>query len=285
MIKQINKERGTEAPLENRHFKQEEAGLAELSGLTSAEKAKRIEAINQQESEKDAKAEGPKFSITQRSCKTDALKRLAAVGIDTKGIHNRLIDLPIYSGRMAMHSLDYDKERNQFVWQSPLELSPQKTYASESPEMQAKILAQRQYHLIMSNLKQMIALFDLKLNDFSCKPESKTVLQQSRVELNNLLNTMYTAGFDPEHITDKQVDTYFTAYRGIVNAAKVALCKTEPSLVQKILDKFIELCTQFGSLIARPNVIVYSEGHLLEKADGNLTQLDAHLKTGNPLRS
>jgi hypothetical protein len=282
LVKKINTDRGEQAPLEDRNFAQEQQDLLkvknELKKLSSAEKEAFLEKTNAEESEKDMQVQGPYFNIVQHSCKTDALKRLAEIGIDTQGIHNRLIDLPIYSGKLSAHTIEYDQTVNQLVWKSPLELSPHKKYSAESREMQSTILAQRQYHLLMSNIKEVIALFDLKLNDVNCR--SFETISKSRADLQNQLDIMLTAGLDPRHITTTQVGAYFEAYRGMINTTKTTLGQNNQGFIQKIMDKFIELCTQFASLVVKPNVVIYSEQYLLEKADTNVNHLDKKLRKG-----
>jgi hypothetical protein len=124
----------------------------------------------------------------------------------------------------------------------------------------------------------MIALFDLKLNDIGCR--SYETIAKARADLQAQLDTMLSAGLDPRHITTTQVGAYFEAYRGIVNTTKTTLGQNDQGFVQKMMDKFIELCTQFASLIAKPNVVIYSEQRLLDKAEVNVSHLDKKLRAG-----
>lgn len=287
LITKINIDRGIDSPLIQRNFNEEHKTLIEVKELPSEKKKCALSSINKNEAAEDARIGGPYFNVVKNSCKTDALKRLAAIGIDTVGIHNRLIDLPIYSGKISTHKLAFNPTLNHLVWETPLELSPQITYDTESLEMKETILAQRQYQLLYSNIKDMIALFDLKLNDLahqnSAAP-SKGVLQNSRDELNLLLNTMVSKGADPKHLIQNNIKVYFNSYHGIIHGAKTSLApmgKNESSLkdfMQKMLDKFIELCTQFGQLFSNPNTLAYSEDYLLSKVENNLGTLKSRLK-------
>ncbi len=286
LTQKINEDRGLDHPLVQRNFQEEHKALLDVKGLPSEEKKCALSSINKIEEAEDAAVGGPYFNVVRNSCKTDALKRLAVVGIDTAGIHNRLIDLPLYSGKISTHKLGFNKEQNQLVWETPLELSPQISFDQESPEMRAVILAQRQYQMLNANIKEMIALFNLKLNDLAHQNDKpvKNVLQKSHDELAQLLNTMISEGADPQHITQENIKAYFKSYRHIIRDTKTILspvAKSDSSVkefMQKMLDKFIELCTQFGKLFSTPNTVAYSEHYLLEKAENTLTELKPQLR-------
>ena len=223
LIENLKADRGATTPIVERNFSEEYREHIAFQTLSPTEKAKYREKTNKAETHERTHANGPKFDIVKNSCKTDALKRLAAVGIATQGIHNRLIDLPIYSGKISEHELGYDPILKKMIWQTPLELSPQKTFEQESIEMQNKILAQRQYHLLMNNLNDMITLFDLKIKDLMLQsPPKKTadILTASRNQLQNLLGGLKSNGMDPAYLTTANIDTQVNNYKAIIQESK-----------------------------------------------------------------
>lgn len=289
LIKKINADRGVSSPLVERSFAAEHQALMSVKNLPSDQKREKLASINATESVEDLKANGPYFNILNYSCKGDSLKRLNEIGIETAGMHNRLVDLPVYSGRISSYQLGFDENTNQLIWKSPIELSPQTTFDKETQEMQNQIAAQRQYHLIMSNLKDMIHLFDLKIAHLKYQSDifpEKAILLNAYNKLNQLLNTMKTHGINPSHLTQDNVDIYFNDYQTIINETKNNLApfsKNNSSIkefLQKFTDKFIELCTQFGQYFGKTNIVVYSENHLLEKAEQNVNALTHKLRAG-----
>jgi hypothetical protein len=287
LINQINKDRGIDQPLIARNFAQEQFDLAQMKQLPSEHKKNLIYSIKSKESEEHLNTGGPKFDIIKHSCKTDALKRLAAIGIDTKGIHNRLIDLPIYSGKISEQILDFDHELKMLIWKTPLELSPATTYDQESPEMKAQILAQRQYQLLITNLKEMIALFDLKIHDLknqNTEKPTKQILVTQQIALSKLLDKITSEGLDPKHICHNNIELYFNEYQDLVAKAKEKLIQIETrdnrlkEFIQKVKDIFIDLCTTLGKIFSKPNIVTYSEAYVIQKAEDNLNSLKPKLK-------
>lgn len=289
LTQKISADRGIDSPLVDRNFAAEHQALLSVKQLPSDQKKQKLAEMNAIESAEDSKLNGPYFNVLNNSCKGDSLKRLNAIGIETAGMHNRLVDLPVYSGRVSPFQLGFDENTNQFIWKSPIELSPQKTFDQESKEMQNLIAAQRQYHLLMSNLKDMIHLFDLKLAHLKHQPNNlpeKAILLNAHNKLNQLLNTMQTQGIDPNHLTQDNIDAYFNNYQTIISETKDSLTPLAQNnnrltqFLQKISDKFIELCTQFGQYFGKTNIVIYSENHLLDKAEQQVNALTPRLKAG-----
>lgn len=289
LINKINEDRGLDAPLVNRDFQAEHQALLLVKDLPSEQKKGKLASINSTEAAEDSKINGPYFNILNHSCKGDSLKRLSTVGIETAGMHNRLVDLPVYSGRINAFKLGFDEKTNQLIWKTPIELAPQTTFDKESKEMQNLISAQRQYHLLMENLNSMINLFDLKLAHMKYQPNNlpeKAILLSARNKLAQLLDTMKAQGVNPTHLIQDNVDAYFTQYQAIISDAKndlAPLAQNNGALkqfIQQISDKFIELCTQFGQYFGKTNVVVYSENHLVDKAEQNVNALKPRLKAG-----
>ena len=289
LITQLNEDRGIDSPLANRNFAAEHQALVSVKNLPSEQKKQKLAEINAAEATENSKINGPYFNILNYSCKGDSLKRLNKIGIETAGMHNRLVDLPVYSGRISKFELGFDENTNQFIWKTPIELSPQITFDAENNEMQNLIATQRQYHLLMTNLKDMIHLFDLKLAHLNHQPNDlpeKTILLDAHNKLNQLLNTMKTQGINPSHLTQDNVDAYFNHYQTIISEAKNNLAPLSENnssvkeFLQKITDKFIELCTQFGQYFGKTNIVVYSENHLLDKAEQNVNALTPRLRAG-----
>lgn len=289
LINKINEDRGIDSLLVNRDFSAEHQALLSVKNLPSEQKKEKLANINAIEADEDAKINGPYFNVLNYSCKGDSLKRLNHIGIETAGMHNRVVDLPVYSGRISKFELGFDEQTKQFIWKSPIELSPQTTFDKESKEMQNRISAQRQYQLLMTNLKEMIALFNLKLAHLKHQPNhlpEKAILLNAQNKFTQLLDTMKIQGINPTHLTQENVDAYFKHYQTIVSETKndlAPLVKNNGVLqqfVQKMLDKFIELCTQFGQYFGKTNVVIYSENHLLDKAEEQVNALTPKLKVG-----
>ncbi len=281
IIEKINKDRGEAAPLQNRDFSTEHTAHENFKQKSSPEKKAALAELKITEDKAHLSAKGPRFDVIQHSCKTDALKRLAAIGINTTGIHNRLIDLPVSSGKISAHRLGFDSELNKLIWQSPLALSPQQNFKQETRVMQDKILAQRKYQLLTEHIKSSMDLFALKINDLSDtlkKNSPKAILKTHYTQLADLLENMNKTALNPREIHAEKIEAYFEQYRRIINGTKTDLVPYQHThqlqgFLQALLDNFIHLCTTFGALVCKPNVIAYSEGYLIKKVEAKIAEL------------